>query len=568
MQTAFPMTSATRFGPSSHAACTGKAPVSVIVPVKNEAENLLRCLPALAWADEVFVVDSQSTDQTEEVAAAFGRSVVQFHFNGTYPKKKNWALDHLPFRNEWVLIVDADEVVVPELADEISRRITRNEADGLLPELSLLLPRPPDSPLRVCLVLEPAAVQASPGPLREDARSHRRAHRRQRGPRARRARRPGPPPQERARASRLSRRSRPGSRSTTVTRSGRPRRASGSSSSRSRNRSEACSDSNAGSRRSPGDCPCARSFGSFTPTSCVSGSSMDDRASSSAVSWPSTTFWRRPTDTNSTLTMEGSAVNTIVLDKMLRVVSRKTGAWVGGSLYSLEKTLEAMALRPFELHLEFTNLCNANCIFCPYQFQERPTGFMSDQVFEKAVNDYVKINGGSVGLTPIVGDALIDPKFLTRVRHLRSLPQIDRIFLTTNAILLDKHGISEVLTSGLTSVMISTSGFEKESYKRIYRSPAYDRMKENVTHLVEENARLGSPVHISICLRTDRPLADVMRDPDFGRFSRITPRSILPGATDPSAEESRVKRFRDKCSSGKLLPRRRPVEASITAPWS
>ena len=59
-----------------------------------------------------------------------GASVVQFHFNGTYPKKKNWALDNLPFRNEWVLIVDADEVVIPELATEIAGRIARDEADG------------------------------------------------------------------------------------------------------------------------------------------------------------------------------------------------------------------------------------------------------------------------------------------------------------------------------------------------------------------------------------------------------------------------------------------------------
>ena len=49
-----------------------KTPVSVIVPVKNEAENLKRCLPALDWADEVFVVDSQSTDETEDVAAHSG----------------------------------------------------------------------------------------------------------------------------------------------------------------------------------------------------------------------------------------------------------------------------------------------------------------------------------------------------------------------------------------------------------------------------------------------------------------------------------------------------------------
>jgi glycosyltransferase involved in cell wall biosynthesis len=108
----------------------GKTPVSVIVPVKNEAGNLRRCLPALAWADEVFVVDSQSSDETAQVAAEFGATVVQFHFNGTYPKKKNWALDNLPFQNDWVLIVDADEVVVPELAEEITRRIAAGEAEG------------------------------------------------------------------------------------------------------------------------------------------------------------------------------------------------------------------------------------------------------------------------------------------------------------------------------------------------------------------------------------------------------------------------------------------------------
>ncbi len=109
---------------------TARAPVSVIVPVKNEAENLRRCLPALDWADEVFVVDSQSTDDTRDVALERGANVVQFAFNGVYPKKKNWSLDNLPFRNEWVLIVDADEVVVPALAEEVRARIAADEADG------------------------------------------------------------------------------------------------------------------------------------------------------------------------------------------------------------------------------------------------------------------------------------------------------------------------------------------------------------------------------------------------------------------------------------------------------
>jgi len=107
-----------------------KAPVSVIVPVKNEAANLQRCLPALAWADEVFVIDSQSSDETARVAARFGANVIQFQFGGSYPKKKNWALENVAFRNDWVLIVDADEVVVPGLAVEIAHRIAMNEAEG------------------------------------------------------------------------------------------------------------------------------------------------------------------------------------------------------------------------------------------------------------------------------------------------------------------------------------------------------------------------------------------------------------------------------------------------------
>ncbi|MCB9641058.1 MAG: radical SAM/SPASM domain-containing protein [Myxococcales bacterium] len=185
------------------------------------------------------------------------------------------------------------------------------------------------------------------------------------------------------------------------------------------------------------------------------------------------------------------------------------------TLFDLDRVLEKMAIRPFELHFELTNLCNAKCIFCPYQFQERKTEMLSDEIFYKAVEDYVAISGGSVGLTPIVGDALIDPKFLERVRYLRSLPQIDRIFVTTNAILLDKFGIAEILHSGLDTINISTSGFDKESYVRLYQNASYERMRRNVLSLVEENDKLKNPLNITVCLRSDRPLKELMKDPDF-----------------------------------------------------
>lgn len=104
-----------------------KVPVSILIPIRNEAENLPRALASVAWADEIFVVDSGSTDGSIDIARRAGATVVQFHFNGVWPKKKNWALDSLPFRNEWVFILDADEVLPPETAAEFAAIIA---ADG------------------------------------------------------------------------------------------------------------------------------------------------------------------------------------------------------------------------------------------------------------------------------------------------------------------------------------------------------------------------------------------------------------------------------------------------------
>jgi glycosyltransferase involved in cell wall biosynthesis len=100
-----------------------KVPVSVLVPIKNEAVNLRRCLDSVRWANEVFVVDSQSTDESIRIAEDAGARVVQFQFNGTWPKKKTWALENLPFQNEWIFILDADEVLPPEAEREFARAI-------------------------------------------------------------------------------------------------------------------------------------------------------------------------------------------------------------------------------------------------------------------------------------------------------------------------------------------------------------------------------------------------------------------------------------------------------------
>lgn len=105
-------------------------PLSVIIPVRNEGRNLRRCLESLRGAGEVYVIDSQSTDDSAEIARTCGSRVIQFYYRGGWPKKRQWALDMLPLQYEWVLLLDADEALTPALADEIKAAVRNPTVDG------------------------------------------------------------------------------------------------------------------------------------------------------------------------------------------------------------------------------------------------------------------------------------------------------------------------------------------------------------------------------------------------------------------------------------------------------
>lgn len=105
-------------------------PLTVIIPVRNEAHNLPRCLESLKLAGEVYVIDSQSTDDSAAIAESHGAKVVQFRYAGGWPKKRQWAMDTLPLAYDWILLLDADEVLTPELASEIRKAIQDPHTDG------------------------------------------------------------------------------------------------------------------------------------------------------------------------------------------------------------------------------------------------------------------------------------------------------------------------------------------------------------------------------------------------------------------------------------------------------
>lgn len=105
-------------------------PITVIIAARNEARNLPSCLESFRGAGEVYVIDSQSTDATAEIAQSYGARVEQFHYQGGWPKKRQWAMDSLALAYDWILLVDADEALTPELAAEIRNAIQDPSCDG------------------------------------------------------------------------------------------------------------------------------------------------------------------------------------------------------------------------------------------------------------------------------------------------------------------------------------------------------------------------------------------------------------------------------------------------------
>ena len=97
--------------------------ITVIVPTFNEEENIRECLESVRWADDIFVVDSYSTDSTLEIAREFTDHIVQHEYVNS-ATQKNWALQFV--QTDWVMVCDADERVSPELADRVRRIL----ADG------------------------------------------------------------------------------------------------------------------------------------------------------------------------------------------------------------------------------------------------------------------------------------------------------------------------------------------------------------------------------------------------------------------------------------------------------
>ena len=104
--------------------------ISVLILTKNEQQDLPACLASVAWSDDVHIFDSMSTDATVAIAEKFGARVTQrdygeckLSFGGDESAHRNWGLQNIPFKYEWVFVIDADERTTPELLQAMAEAV-------------------------------------------------------------------------------------------------------------------------------------------------------------------------------------------------------------------------------------------------------------------------------------------------------------------------------------------------------------------------------------------------------------------------------------------------------------
>jgi sulfatase maturation enzyme AslB (radical SAM superfamily) len=135
---------------------------------------------------------------------------------------------------------------------------------------------------------------------------------------------------------------------------------------------------------------------------------------------------------------------------------------------------------PLILRLEVTNRCNANCVFCAYQFQTRPLVVMTFDIFRRAVDQYTALGGTAVNFSPVVGEALIDKQLEEKVAYVRRFPQYVKMELYTNGILLTRDRFESLAAAGINQFHIALSGFSETEYESVYRNDHYAKVFGNL----------------------------------------------------------------------------------------
>ena len=171
------------------------------------------------------------------------------------------------------------------------------------------------------------------------------------------------------------------------------------------------------------------------------------------------------------------------------------------------------------LQVSVTNVCNARCSFCAYRLvadTERATGVMKMDVFKKTVDEYSALGGKGIDLTPTVGDPLLDPTLIEKVKYCREHTHIEDICLTTNAIAMCKRDMfKQLVDAGANIICISLPGLDAETYKQVYGIDRYPDVIKAIAALLQYNKERGEPSRVILRFRNPQKPSVLIASPDF-----------------------------------------------------
>lgn len=144
---------------------------------------------------------------------------------------------------------------------------------------------------------------------------------------------------------------------------------------------------------------------------------------------------------------------------------------------------------PSVFSIEVTNRCNASCVMCPRESLTRPSGIMTDSLFQKIIDEMVEKRADSVVLTGL-GEPLIDKNLEGKIKYAKKRG-IKSIQLFTNASLLHDKRTEDIINSGLDNLIISIDAVEEELYKKIRRNLSFEVVDRNIKSILKIREKIG-----------------------------------------------------------------------------
>jgi hypothetical protein len=155
--------------------------------------------------------------------------------------------------------------------------------------------------------------------------------------------------------------------------------------------------------------------------------------------------------------------------------------------------------RPLGLLIETVNICNNDCVICPYSAQTRDRRIMPMPLFEKVVDDYARIGGGPVSLTPMVGEVFLDKRLKERLLYLRKTPSITKVSTITNATMARRYEDDELaeLLAFFDRLSISVYGLDADEFRAMTRKADYEETNRSIARIL----RLAGPDKVTVGAR-------------------------------------------------------------------